>query len=202
MSVPTLPSSSSSTSDSSNSISPNEKVRIFIRSPTTPSPEGFSILISPDSSVLILKQTIFDTHPQKPVVSDQKLIYRGKVLNDSDTIINVLRDGLGTDQTFHLVVKPSFSPISESTGASKSSSNSVPLSQQQRNRLPQGYPPTSSSTQISDQNNRPNGPVDLQNLYYNFATQQDNSQQQLPVLFNNNLFPMGQPVQYCFVMIK
>ncbi|RHZ56084.1 hypothetical protein Glove_406g55 [Diversispora epigaea] len=208
----------SSSSNSSNSGCPNGKVRIFIRSPTIPSLEGFSILISLDSSVLTLKQAILESHPLKPIVSDQKLIYRGRVLNDSDTIINILRDGLETDQTFHLVIKPSFQTITETSGIPISSPNSVPSSipssQQQRIRFPQGYTSTSPNTQPPDQNNRPNGTADsaLQNPYnyYNYqypypAMQQDNSQQPLSIPsipsipFNQNLFPMG---QYYYVMIN
>ncbi|CAG8434121.1 5303_t:CDS:2 [Diversispora eburnea] len=201
MSVPT---SSSSSSNSSNFSCPNGKVRIFIRSPTIPSLEGFSILISLDSSVLTLKQAIFESHPLKPIVSDQKLIYRGRVLNDPDTIINILRDGLETDQTFHLVIKPSFQAITETTGIPTSTNSipsSIPSSQQQRNRFPQGYTSTSPNTQLPDQNNRPNGTADpaLQNPYnyYNYqypypysVMQQDNSQQ--PISINQNSFPMGQ----------
>ncbi|CAG8750968.1 6254_t:CDS:1, partial [Acaulospora colombiana] len=120
--------SAPSSSNPSNNC-PNDKVRIFIRSPTTPSPEGFSVLTSSDSSVLALKQAIYETHPQKPNVRDQKLIYRGRVLNDSDTIINVLRNGLETDQIFHLVVKPSFQAIAETTGIPISPPNSISSSQ-------------------------------------------------------------------------
>ncbi|CAG8505942.1 3561_t:CDS:2 [Acaulospora morrowiae] len=125
MSVPT-----SSPSDNSNYNCANGKVRIFIRSPTTPSPEDFSVLINLDSSVLALKQAIFETHPQKPIVRDQKLIYRGRVLNDTDTIVNVLRNGLETDQTFHLVVKPSFQAIAETTGIPISPPSSSSQTQQ------------------------------------------------------------------------
>ncbi|CAG8756423.1 32406_t:CDS:2 [Gigaspora margarita] len=105
----------SSSSDSSKFNGECGKVRIFIRSPTTTLPDDFSILTSLDSSVLTLKRAIFETHPTKPNVRDQRLIYRGRVLNDSDTIINVLRSELATDQIFHLVVKPSFQTSAETT---------------------------------------------------------------------------------------
>ncbi|CAG8621001.1 25456_t:CDS:2 [Gigaspora rosea] len=105
----------SSSSDSSKFNGECGKVRIFIRSPTTTLPDDFSILTSLDSSVLTLKRAIFETHPTKPNVRDQRLIYRGRVLNDSDTIINVLRSELATDQIFHLVVKPSLQTSAETT---------------------------------------------------------------------------------------
>ncbi|CAG8587240.1 21981_t:CDS:2 [Dentiscutata erythropus] len=111
----------SSSSDSSKFNGECGKVRIFIRSPTTSLPDDFSILTSLDSSVLTLKRTIFETHPTKPNVRDQRLIYRGRVLNDSDTIINVLRSELATDQIFHLVVKPSFQTSAETTIARSTS---------------------------------------------------------------------------------
>ncbi|CAI2189764.1 6119_t:CDS:2, partial [Funneliformis geosporum] len=120
-----------------------DKVRIFIRSPTTPLPDGYCISTNPDSSVLSLKQIIFKTHPAKPAIRDQKLIYRGRVLSDNDLIEKVLKDGLETDQTFHLVVKPSFQAIAETTGIPISPPNSHPTSQNH----------TSTSTQFSQINN-------------------------------------------------
>ncbi|KAF0447595.1 homocysteine-responsive endoplasmic reticulum-resident ubiquitin-like domain member 2 protein [Gigaspora margarita] len=68
----------SSSSDSSKFNGECGKVRIFIRSPTTTLPDDFSILTSLDSSVLTLKRAIFETHPTKPNVRDQRLIYRGR----------------------------------------------------------------------------------------------------------------------------
>ncbi|CAG8453957.1 9398_t:CDS:2 [Paraglomus occultum] len=87
--------------------SDSDKIRIFIRSPTISLADDFSILITPESTVLSLKQTIYERVPQKPSVSNQKLIYRGRLLNDSDRIIDLLGDGMASDQIFHLVVKPS-----------------------------------------------------------------------------------------------
>ncbi|RIA82907.1 hypothetical protein C1645_787459 [Glomus cerebriforme] len=182
---------------SSNDIGGDNKVRIFIRSPTTPLPDGYSILTSIDSSVLFLKQTIFETHPLKPVVRDQKLIYRGRVLSDNDLIENVLRDGLETDQTFHLVVKPSFQTIAETTGIPISPPN--PRSSPQNIRS-QGYTSTSiSSSQSSQQQNNSDN---VQNPGYFYIPQnyaQYNPQnQQLPIINQPFQFPMG----YYYVMIN
>ncbi|KAG9287451.1 hypothetical protein G9A89_023823 [Geosiphon pyriformis] len=87
---------------------PNSHVRIFIRSPAITLPEDFSILTKAQSSVLLLKKIISVNHPLKPKIPEQKLIYRGRVLKDSELIVEILKDDLSTDQTFHLVVKPSF----------------------------------------------------------------------------------------------
>ncbi|CAG8553761.1 4728_t:CDS:2 [Ambispora leptoticha] len=59
-------------------------------------------------SILGLKKTLFDKHPLKPKIKEQKLIYRGRVLDNSEILAEILKDGLSTAQTFHLVVKSSF----------------------------------------------------------------------------------------------
>ncbi|CAG8491884.1 31579_t:CDS:2, partial [Racocetra persica] len=195
----------SSSSDSSNFSGECGKVRIFIRSPTTSLPDDFSILTSLDSSVLTLKRTIFETHPTKPNVRDQRLIYRGRVLNDSDTIINVLRSELATDQIFHLVVKPSFQTSAETTG--------IPVSR-----------PTSTTnariaTPLTDQNFGTTGltefaqqPPNLNMPYFvppsehahTYLQQQYsiNPQQQNDIPVNQNFYPIGLPLQYYYVMIN
>jgi len=94
----------------------SDKIRIFIRSPTISLADDFSILTTPESTVLSLKQTIHERVPQKPSVSNQKLIYRGRLLNDSDRIVDLLGDGMSSDQIFHLVVKPSVSRATVSAG--------------------------------------------------------------------------------------
>ncbi|CAG8446547.1 11148_t:CDS:2 [Ambispora gerdemannii] len=84
-----------------------ENVQLFIRSPTT-LPEDFSINATPNKSILDLKKTLFEEHPLKPKIKEQKLIYRGRVLDNSEILAEILKDGLSTAQTFHLVVKSSF----------------------------------------------------------------------------------------------
>jgi hypothetical protein len=176
---------------SSNNTGGDNKVRIFIRSPTTPLPDGYSILTNIDSSVLYLKQTIFETHPLKPVVRDQKLIYRGRVLSDNDLIENVLKDGLETDQTFHLVVKPSFQAIAETTGIPISPPNSQSSSQNIRSY--QDY------TQLSQQQNVADNVQNPGHFYIAQNYAQYNSQiQQLPATNLQFQFPM----RYYYVMIK
>jgi hypothetical protein len=85
----------------------SEKVRIFIRSPTISLADDFAILATPESTVLSLKQAIHERVSQKPNVCNQKLIYRGRLLKDSDRVIDLVGDGMENDQIFHLVVTPS-----------------------------------------------------------------------------------------------
>ena|SRR6266498_233329 len=175
---------------SSNNIG-GDKVKIFIRSPTTTLPDGYFILSNLDSSVLSLKQTIFETHPLKPAVRDQKLIYRGRVLSDNDLIENILKDGLETDQTFHLVVKPSFQTIAETTG--------IPISPPSSYSSPQGRIPTSISfPQINNSSQQQQNIADnVQNPGY-FYIPQSYTQYNLPNQTQLFSFPMG----YYYVMIK
>ncbi|GBC05327.1 hypothetical protein RclHR1_06180012 [Rhizophagus clarus] len=175
---------------SSNIAGGDNKVRIFIRSPTTPLPDGYSILTSIDSSVLYLKQTIFETHPLKPVVRDQKLIYRGRVLSDNDLIENVLKDGLETDQTFHLVVKPSFQTIAETTGIPISPPSSNSSSQNTRS---QDYTQLSQQQNFVDNMQNP-GQFYIPQNYAQYNTQN----QQLPATNLQFQFPIG----YYYVMIN
>ncbi|CAB4399994.1 unnamed protein product [Rhizophagus irregularis] len=175
---------------SSNNTGGDNKIRIFIRSPTTPLPDGYSILTNIDSSVLYLKQTIFETHPLKPVVRDQKLIYRGRVLSDNDLIESILKDGLESDQTFHLVVKPSFQAIAETTGIPISPPNSHSSSQNIRS---QDY------TQLLQQQNVADNAQSTGHFYIPQNYAQYNSQnQQLPATNLQFQFPIG----YYYVMIN
>ncbi|CAG8616967.1 7836_t:CDS:2, partial [Funneliformis mosseae] len=180
-----------------------DKVRIFIRSPTTPLPDGYFILTNPNSSVLSLKQIIFKTHPAKPAIRDQKLIYRGRVLGDNDLIENVLKDGLETDQTFHLVVKPSFQAIAETTGIPISPPNSHPTSQNH----------TSTSThfsQITNSVQQQSIPNTIQNPGYIYMPQNhaqyNHSVTPLDPSQNQSLQPSQQPFSipmgYYYVMIN
>ncbi|CAJ0837072.1 6988_t:CDS:2 [Entrophospora sp. SA101] len=216
---------SSSSTNSSDDDKSKAKVRIFIRSPTTLIPEGFSVLANLDSSVLFLKQSIFETHPSKPNIKDQKLIYRGKVLKDSDLVINVLQEGLSTDQTFHLVVKPSFQTIAETTGMPirPPSSNAVPTTTTataQNIRFPQNQTlhPVQNSSMLINGNNLQQPPAyfypNVPQYQYFVPPTLDPSQiqgQQNATIFNqqqegmaaqmHNPFVMGFPLQY-YVMIN
>ncbi|CAG8544727.1 12856_t:CDS:2 [Dentiscutata heterogama] len=196
----------SSSSDSSKFNGECGKVRIFIRSPTTSLPDDFSILTSLDSSVLTLKRTIFETHPTKPNVRDQRLIYRGRVLNDSDTIINVLRSELATDQIFHLVVKPSFQTSSETTGIPIARSTSTTTNARIATPLTDQSFGTTGLTDFAQQPPNLNMPyfVPPSEHAHTYLQQQYsiNPQQQHDVLLNQNFYPIGLPLQYYYVMIN
>ncbi|KAI8339464.1 hypothetical protein BC941DRAFT_252620 [Chlamydoabsidia padenii] len=57
-----------------------------------------------------LKQSIQTQHPYHPSPGDQRIIYRGKILLDTEILSNILEKcDNSTLPTFHLVVKPSLS---------------------------------------------------------------------------------------------
>ncbi|KAL1918306.1 uncharacterized protein VTP21DRAFT_2966 [Calcarisporiella thermophila] len=89
------------------------------------------VTIPVESQVIDLKQVLCQSHPARPSPVDQRLIFKGKVLEDMQR----LKDLIGSDtiaQTFHLVVKNSITtassstPISANTSISTSSSSTPP----------------------------------------------------------------------------
>ncbi|XP_017776845.1 PREDICTED: homocysteine-responsive endoplasmic reticulum-resident ubiquitin-like domain member 2 protein [Nicrophorus vespilloides] len=63
-----------------------------------------------------LKQHLSEVYPSKPPRNEQKLIYSGKLLNDSVVLKDILRQFDGQDtHTVHLVCTPKFTPQTESS---------------------------------------------------------------------------------------
>ncbi|KAI8994767.1 hypothetical protein BDB01DRAFT_846772 [Pilobolus umbonatus] len=123
-------------------------VQIDIKSPSLK--EALVIVVSYESTVLELKQAIQLLHHQQPVPTDQRIIFRGKLLDDKDIIRDILiRADNETTPTFHLVVKPSLStlkrkptpaPVSQAGVAAETPEPStVPMTHTNSNIPP--YPP-------------------------------------------------------------
>ncbi|CAO3698428.1 unnamed protein product [Rhizopus stolonifer] len=76
--------------------------------------ESFPVQIKPNATILSLKETIKHIHPQHPKCDDQRIIYRGKLLEDVqviDTILGKINSDI--QPTLHLVLKPSLPTLKE-----------------------------------------------------------------------------------------
>ena len=65
-----------------------ELLTVQIRSPSMS--ETLTLTIQRDASIRSLKQQILSVHPKKPNVVDQRIIFSGKLLNDTDTLNRIL----------------------------------------------------------------------------------------------------------------
>ena len=65
-----------------------ELLTVQIRSPSMS--ETLTLTIQRDASIHSLKQQILSVHPKKPNVVDQRIIFSGKLLNDTDTLNRIL----------------------------------------------------------------------------------------------------------------
>lgn len=68
---------------------------VCIRSPSLE--ETLSVTISPNATILDLKQAIEPIHPHHPSSSDQRIIYSGRLLQDTeviDTVVSKVNDSL------------------------------------------------------------------------------------------------------------
>ncbi|OZJ03739.1 hypothetical protein BZG36_03083 [Bifiguratus adelaidae] len=105
-------------------------LKLRIRSPTYA--ETLEIEIEQDKTVRDLKQRLNVSHPLKPAIKDQRLIFAGKLLNDDEYIQDILHktDPLEV-QTFHLVVKLTTNSQAQnvSTAATPTSSRNATASQ-------------------------------------------------------------------------
>ncbi|ORZ18677.1 hypothetical protein BCR42DRAFT_449833 [Absidia repens] len=114
---------------------------VQIRSPSMN--QTLSFPFDNDTTVDSLKKVIQTSHPQQPATKDQRIIFRGKVLMDTEILSTLLEKcDNSTIPTFHLVVKPSLSETSTSpTPPSTSITDPSLLSQ---------HPAPSSSLPASD----------------------------------------------------
>ncbi|KAJ3127347.1 Homocysteine-responsive endoplasmic reticulum-resident ubiquitin-like domain member 1 protein [Nowakowskiella sp. JEL0407] len=87
------------------SVDNENLVRIRIKCPVHFN-EEFSISISSHHNISELKSRLSDEFPLKPSHEDQRIIFSGKLLADTDVIRDVLsKVDLSTDPTFHLVLR-------------------------------------------------------------------------------------------------
>lgn len=63
-----------------------ERILVRVMSPSAEVPDPLSFHLRPSSTIDELKAKIADTLATKPTASQQRLIYRGKLLNGSSTI--------------------------------------------------------------------------------------------------------------------
>ncbi|CAO3599040.1 unnamed protein product [Absidia cylindrospora] len=114
---------------------------VQIRSPSMN--QTLSFPFDNDTTVDSLKKVIQTSHPQQPATKDQRIIFRGKVLMDTEILSTLLEKCDNTTiPTFHLVVKPSLSETTiSSTTPSTSTTDPSLLSQ---------LPAPSSSLPVSD----------------------------------------------------
>ncbi|KAI9255528.1 hypothetical protein BY458DRAFT_309707 [Sporodiniella umbellata] len=89
-----------------------KELTIRIRSPSLE--ETLVVHLERDATVASLKQAIRLSHPQQPTVSDQRIIYSGRLLEDTERMESVLSRA-ASEPIFHLVLKPSTTaPVIES----------------------------------------------------------------------------------------
>lgn len=77
--------------------SSSTSLQVFVKTPTS---GKVSVSITPDKTVLELKETIHSSNADIPPPDQQRLIYSGRVLKDEDLISKY---GLKTGHTIHLV---------------------------------------------------------------------------------------------------
>ncbi|KAI9483363.1 MAG: hypothetical protein EXX96DRAFT_557936 [Benjaminiella poitrasii] len=83
-----------------------KEITIHVRSPSLN--QTLSMKVNLNETILTLKQSIEPIHPYHPPPTSQRIIYSGKLLEDSDILINVLKKvDDNVIPTFHLVSKPS-----------------------------------------------------------------------------------------------
>ncbi|KAJ2374552.1 hypothetical protein GGI05_007271, partial [Coemansia sp. RSA 2603] len=68
------------------------KFQILIRSPSVPTPEDFTVLLTDVQTFKDLKQTIEREHPAAPRARDMRLIWKGRVLTD-EALVSTLYTG-------------------------------------------------------------------------------------------------------------
>ncbi|CEI90196.1 hypothetical protein RMCBS344292_04525 [Rhizopus microsporus] len=96
---------------------------VCIRSPSLE--ETLSVTISPNATILDLKQAIEPIHPHHPNSSDQRIIYSGRLLQDTEVIDTVVsKANSDVAPTFHLVVKPSVRSLKKQTSTQSIQSTS------------------------------------------------------------------------------
>lgn len=94
--------------------------QLYVKNPTDrPGSAPFAVEVPLTATVRELKARIFHDYPGNPPVGDQRLIFSGKLLADSDVLTNVLAGfDTSTPQTFHIVVSGKRAAIARSTPSS------------------------------------------------------------------------------------
>jgi hypothetical protein len=67
----------------------DKEVEVHVRSPSLN--ETLVVKVILNATVLSLKHSIERIHPQHPSANNQRIIYSGKLLEDTETLINILK---------------------------------------------------------------------------------------------------------------
>ncbi|KAF9954530.1 hypothetical protein BGZ72_004503 [Mortierella alpina] len=91
-----------------------DSLTVVISSPTH-SPNKFTLSVSPQCSILELKEIIVTRLDTKPSIADQRLIFGGRILEDKDTLGRVFEkvDCSDNSPTIHLVVSHRNGPLQQ-----------------------------------------------------------------------------------------
>lgn len=80
-------------------------VDLMVKNPNFPD-DQFRTSVPLESSIRLLKELLHQTHPCKPALQKQKIIFGGKVLSDGDTLSSVLvQHDCTSPVTVHLVIQ-------------------------------------------------------------------------------------------------
>ncbi|KAI9278610.1 hypothetical protein BDA99DRAFT_492628 [Phascolomyces articulosus] len=123
-------------------IMEGESLTVQIRSPSMS--ETLTLTTQRHASVHALKQLIHTVHPKKPTPSDQRIIFAGKLLNDTDALSRILeKTDVNSVPTFHLVVKPS--PVVTSSSTNNNNTTTTSSSSPYMNTRPNVPSPLSNA---------------------------------------------------------
>ncbi|KAJ2746058.1 hypothetical protein GGI20_001685 [Coemansia sp. BCRC 34301] len=82
-----------------------KSVQLLVRSPSVATPDDFSVDIGVEQSISELKHIIEDSHQASPLACDMRIIWKGRVLQDTDTVRGIYADEEASEaQTVHFVL--------------------------------------------------------------------------------------------------
>ncbi|OLY80461.1 hypothetical protein AYI68_g3623 [Smittium mucronatum] len=96
------------------STSKQRVLSFHVCSPTIETPEDFIVEVPESSSIFGLKTAIYDIHPLKPLASEIRLIFRGKLLADNDSVNSLCNySESNSSPVIHMVVNPNSCAITK-----------------------------------------------------------------------------------------
>ncbi|KAI8320236.1 hypothetical protein GQ54DRAFT_224010 [Martensiomyces pterosporus] len=80
-------------------------VQLLVRSPSVTTPDDFRVVVGLDKSILELKQAIETQHPASPPARSMRVIWKGRMLFDSDMVKRIYEgEGAPEIETVHFVL--------------------------------------------------------------------------------------------------
>eukprot|EP00494_Astrolonche_serrata_P030933 UN31201 len=138
-----------------------------------------SVTISPSTTVLQLKERIETLKSISP--EQQRLIFRGRMLDDKSVIGDVFSDG----DTLHLVTRPNMRQINQTRAGNSSQNRSQPSSRPENGST--NTPSSTNNNNRSERNNAGNNPrLPMDEVMLDIETEMSFDAAQEPVL--NQLF--------------